>query len=70
MPISADIEHMAGAKTFASGLLVELIAALRRTRPGDLVAVVSSEPSVGPTATAVPAISTSDAVSVARSGLA
>jgi pyruvate-formate lyase-activating enzyme/TusA-related sulfurtransferase len=48
MPIRADIELMAGAKTFASGLLVELIAALRRTRPGDLVAVISSEPSVGP----------------------
>jgi pyruvate-formate lyase-activating enzyme len=48
MPIRADIELNAGAKTFASGLLVELIAALRRTRPGDLVAMVSSEPSLGP----------------------
>jgi pyruvate-formate lyase-activating enzyme len=44
----ADVELDAGTKTFASGLLVELIAALRRTRRGDLVAVVSSERSVGP----------------------
>jgi TusA-related sulfurtransferase len=48
MAIRADIEFDAGAKTFASGLLVELIAALRRTRPGDLVAVVGSEHGVGP----------------------
>jgi len=47
MPIRADIELDAGAKTFRSGLLVELIAALRRTRPGDLVAVVSAEPGIG-----------------------
>lgn len=47
MPIRADIELDAGAKTFRSGLLVELIAALRRTRPGDLVAVLSAEPGVG-----------------------
>ena len=48
MTIRADIEVDAGAKTFGSGLLVELIAALRRTRPGDLVAVVGSERGVGP----------------------
>jgi TusA-related sulfurtransferase len=48
MAIRADIEVDAGAKTFGSGLLVELIAALRRTRPGDLVAVVGSEHGVGP----------------------
>ena len=47
MPIRADIELDAGAKTFGSGLLVELIAALRRTRPGDLVAVVSAKPGIG-----------------------
>jgi hypothetical protein len=35
-------------KTFASGLLPELIAVLRRSRPGDLVAVVGGEESVGP----------------------
>jgi Radical SAM superfamily/4Fe-4S single cluster domain len=37
-----------GRKTFASGLLPELIAALRRTRQGDLVAVVGDEARVGP----------------------
>jgi pyruvate-formate lyase-activating enzyme/TusA-related sulfurtransferase len=45
--LRADIELDVGAKTFATGLLIELIAALRRTRPGDLVAVASSEPTVG-----------------------
>jgi pyruvate-formate lyase-activating enzyme/TusA-related sulfurtransferase len=48
MPIRADIEVDAGTKTFGSGLLVELIAALRRARPGDLLAVVGSERGVGP----------------------
>ncbi len=48
MTIRADIEVDAGAKTFGSGLLVELIAALRRTRPGDLVAVVGSERGIRP----------------------
>ena len=48
MPIGANIELNADAKTFASGLLVELIAALRRTCPGDLVAVTSPERSLGP----------------------
>jgi pyruvate-formate lyase-activating enzyme/TusA-related sulfurtransferase len=48
MPIRADIELDAGTKTFASGLLVELIGALRRTRPGDLLAIISSEASIGP----------------------
>ena len=48
MAIRADIELNAGAKTFASGLLVELIAALRRIRPGDLMAVVGSDRTVGP----------------------
>src|SRR5260370_34787637 len=38
----------AGTQTLASGLLPELIAALRRSRPGDLVAVISGEASVGP----------------------
>jgi pyruvate-formate lyase-activating enzyme len=47
MAIRADIEIDAGAKTFGSGLLVELIAALRRTRPGDLVAVIGSAHGVG-----------------------
>jgi TusA-related sulfurtransferase len=44
----ADIQVDIGRKTFASGLLLELIAVLRRSRPGDIVAVVSDEESVGP----------------------
>jgi pyruvate-formate lyase-activating enzyme len=44
----ANIELDVGRKTFASGLLPELIAALRRSRPGDLVAVVGEEESIGP----------------------
>jgi organic radical activating enzyme/TusA-related sulfurtransferase len=47
MPLGADIELKADANTFASGLLVELIAALRRTRPGDLVAVTSPQRNLG-----------------------
>jgi pyruvate-formate lyase-activating enzyme len=47
MHAKAKIELDAGSKTFASGLLPELIAALRRSRPGDLVAVFGSEASVG-----------------------
>jgi sulfatase maturation enzyme AslB (radical SAM superfamily) len=42
MRSEANIELDAGAKSFATGLLPELIAALRRCRPGDLLAVVSS----------------------------
>jgi len=37
-----NIELDAGRKTFASGLLPELIAALRRSRPGDLVAIIAA----------------------------
>jgi pyruvate-formate lyase-activating enzyme len=44
----ADIDLRIERKTFASGLLPELIAVLRRSRPGDLVAVVGDEESVGP----------------------
>ena len=44
----ADVNLDIGRKTFASGLLPELIAVLRRSRPGDLVAVLGDEPSVGP----------------------
>src|SRR5260221_6210736 len=47
MRTKASIELAAGTKTFASGLLPELIAALRRSRPGDLVAVISGKASVG-----------------------
>jgi pyruvate-formate lyase-activating enzyme len=46
MSMKASIELDVGAKTFASGLLPELIAALRRSRPGDLVAVIG-KPSIG-----------------------
>ena len=44
----ADVDLDIGPKTFASGLLPELIAVLRRSRQGDLVAVVGDEASVGP----------------------
>jgi organic radical activating enzyme/TusA-related sulfurtransferase len=47
MPIKATIELDAGAKTFAGGLLQELIDALRRSRPGDLLALRSDEPGIG-----------------------
>src|SRR5258708_33689428 len=45
---NANIELDAGTKTFTSGLLPDLIAALRRSRKGDLVAVISGDPSIGP----------------------
>src|SRR5246500_3265685 len=44
----ADVNLDIGRKTFASGLLPELIAVLRRSQPGDLVGVVGDEESVGP----------------------
>ena len=46
--MKANIDLDIGRKTFASGLLSELIAALRRSRPGDLIAVVGEEESIGP----------------------
>jgi pyruvate-formate lyase-activating enzyme len=45
--MKANIELDAGGKTFAGGLLPELITALRRSRPGDLLALTSDEASVG-----------------------
>ena len=48
MPTKARIELDAGSKTFASGLLPELIAALRESRPGELLAVTSREAGLGP----------------------
>jgi pyruvate-formate lyase-activating enzyme/TusA-related sulfurtransferase len=45
---TANVEIDAGTKTFASGLLPDLIAALRRSRTGDLVAVISGDPGIGP----------------------
>jgi|SRR6185437_13251890 len=47
MAMRADLEIDAGTKTFGSGLLQELIAALRRARPGDLIAVIGSDASLG-----------------------
>jgi pyruvate-formate lyase-activating enzyme len=47
MRIKANIELDAGVKSFATGLLPELIAALRLCRPGDLLAVVSSQADLG-----------------------
>jgi pyruvate-formate lyase-activating enzyme len=44
---TVKVELDAGSKTFASGLLPDLIAALRRVRKGDLVAVISSNPNLG-----------------------
>jgi Radical SAM superfamily/4Fe-4S single cluster domain len=43
----ADIELDIGRKTFASGLLPELIAVLRGSRPGDLIAILGDEESIG-----------------------
>jgi pyruvate-formate lyase-activating enzyme/TusA-related sulfurtransferase len=41
MRSKANIELDAGHRTFATGLLVDLIASLRRCRPGDLIAITS-----------------------------
>jgi TusA-related sulfurtransferase len=43
----ADFELDIGRKTFASGLLPDLIAVLRRCRPGDLIAILGDEEGVG-----------------------
>src|SRR5581483_5233431 len=48
MAIKATIEIDAGNKTFATGLMPDLIAALRRVRAGELMAVSSNEPGIGP----------------------
>jgi pyruvate-formate lyase-activating enzyme len=48
MRTNADVELDAGTKTFASGLLPDLIDTLRRSRQGDLVAVTSGDPTIGP----------------------
>jgi organic radical activating enzyme len=47
-PMKARIDLDIGRKTFESGLLPELIAVLRGSRPGDLVAVIGDEESIGP----------------------
>ncbi len=46
--MKADIDLDIGEKTFATGLLPELISVLQRSRPGTVVSVVGSDPSVGP----------------------
>jgi pyruvate-formate lyase-activating enzyme len=46
--MKADIDLDIGRKTFASGLLPELIIVLRRSRPGDLVAVIGDKEGIGP----------------------
>jgi organic radical activating enzyme len=46
--MKANIDLDIRGRTFASGLLPELIAVLRRSRPGDLVAVVGDDESIGP----------------------
>jgi pyruvate-formate lyase-activating enzyme len=46
--MKADIDLDIGRKTFGSGLLPELISVLRRCRPGDLVALIGDEQSIGP----------------------
>jgi pyruvate-formate lyase-activating enzyme/TusA-related sulfurtransferase len=47
MSIKADLEIDADGKSFATGLLPELITAVRRCRPGELLAVVSQEAGLG-----------------------
>ena len=46
--MKANIELDIGRKTFTSGLLPDLIAAVRRSRPEDLVAVIGDESSLAP----------------------
>ena len=43
----ASAELDAGGRTFATGLLVDLIAALRRSRNGDLLAITGDESAIG-----------------------
>src|SRR5215469_4438272 len=47
MTVRADIELDIGARSFATGLLPDLIAALHRCGPGDLLAVTGSEAGLG-----------------------
>jgi len=46
--VKTDIDLDIKRKTFASGLLPELIAVLRHSRPGDVIGVVGDEESIGP----------------------
>lgn len=47
MATKTSVEIDAGTRTFSSGLLPELIVALRRCSPGDLLAVIGREASIG-----------------------
>jgi len=47
MGLSAKTEIAARGRTFATGLLLDLVAALRTAMPGDLVAISSDDPGVG-----------------------
>ena len=46
--MKTEVELDVGRKTFASGLLPELIGVLRRSRPGDLIAVIGDNTGIGP----------------------
>ena len=46
--MKADIHLEIGRKKFVSGLLPDLIAVLRRSRPGDLIALAGEDESIGP----------------------
>src|SRR3954466_12596832 len=46
--MKSDIDLDIGRKTFSSGLMPELIGVLRRSRPGDLVALTGDDESIGP----------------------
>jgi len=45
LPAAFEVE--AAGRTFASGLLLGLVDALRRCQPGDLIALTSADPAVG-----------------------
>ena len=45
--MKANLDLDVGRKTFATGLLPDLIAVLRRSRPGDLVAITGAEAGLG-----------------------
>src|SRR5262245_46885074 len=47
MALKARIEIETGGRTFASGLLLDIVAALRETARGDLLAIASDDPAVG-----------------------
>jgi pyruvate-formate lyase-activating enzyme len=46
--VKTNFELDIGGKTFASGVLADLVDVMRRSRPGDLIAVLGDEVSIGP----------------------